>query len=173
VKGVAWDPVGTYLASQSDDHSVIVWRCEDWTPVARLTEPYKRSKGSTYSLRLCWSPDGQSVTTTNGYDHNNPTAPVLMRGEWTVRVCKCWAPNTCSWISPSRHRLKPFIDQGASIQICGHQAPVVVVRYNPRLFHRPEGDDKHSSKTCAVFAMGSQDKQARFRKRLSCAVCPN
>ena len=28
VKGVAWDPVGKYLASQSDDRSVHVWRME-------------------------------------------------------------------------------------------------------------------------------------------------
>lgn len=87
MKGVAWDPVGTYLASQSDDHSVIVWRCEDWTMVERVTGPYARSKGSTYSLRLCWSPDGQSVTTTNSYDSADPTAAVLKRGDWTVRAC--------------------------------------------------------------------------------------
>ncbi len=37
VKGVAWDPLGKYLASQGDD-AVVVWRCEDWQQVARITD---------------------------------------------------------------------------------------------------------------------------------------
>jgi protein HIRA/HIR1 len=30
VKGLAWDPMGTFLASASDDRSVVVWRTSDW-----------------------------------------------------------------------------------------------------------------------------------------------
>jgi len=41
-KGVAWDPVGTYLASQSDDRTIIVWRCSDWTKVTQTGEPFSR-----------------------------------------------------------------------------------------------------------------------------------
>jgi hypothetical protein len=37
VKGVAWGPLGKYLASQGDD-AVVIWRCEDWQQVARITE---------------------------------------------------------------------------------------------------------------------------------------
>jgi protein HIRA/HIR1 len=33
VKGLTWDPVGKFLATQSDDRSVIIWRTEDWTEV--------------------------------------------------------------------------------------------------------------------------------------------
>lgn len=41
VKGVSWDPIGSYLASQSDDKSVIVWRCSDWTIIQRITAPFQ------------------------------------------------------------------------------------------------------------------------------------
>lgn len=41
VKGLAWDPVGKYLASQSDDRSVRVWRTCDWQQDARITEPFQ------------------------------------------------------------------------------------------------------------------------------------
>lgn len=40
VKGIAWDPVGTFLASQSDDKSIIIWRCSDWSPVQQIMEPF-------------------------------------------------------------------------------------------------------------------------------------
>ena len=86
VKGVAWDPVGTFLASQSDDKSVIVWRCEDWSVVTRVTQPFRHSYGSTFSLRLGWSPDGQTLTTANSYDMDKATAQVLTRGDWKARL---------------------------------------------------------------------------------------
>ncbi|CAB1319283.1 unnamed protein product [Coregonus sp. 'balchen'] len=40
VKGLTWDPVGKYIASQADDHSL-------------------KCGGTTHVLRLSWSPDGQ------------------------------------------------------------------------------------------------------------------
>jgi hypothetical protein len=85
VKGVAWDPIGTYLASQSDDRSVILWRCEDWTQVAKVTEPFTRSVGATFSLRPCWSPDGRALTTVNSHQGPTQTAAVLDRGDWKAR----------------------------------------------------------------------------------------
>ena len=42
VKGIAWDPAGSFLASQSDDRSVIIWRCSDWTCVQSITEPFHK-----------------------------------------------------------------------------------------------------------------------------------
>ena len=41
VKGVTWDPVGKYLASQSDDRSLRVWRTLDWQQEAVVTEPFE------------------------------------------------------------------------------------------------------------------------------------
>jgi WD40 repeat protein len=41
VKGVTWDPVGKYLASQSDDKSLRIWRTRDWQQESIVTEPFK------------------------------------------------------------------------------------------------------------------------------------
>lgn len=40
MKGVAWDPIGKYVASQSDDKSVIIWRTSDWKIEKRITAPF-------------------------------------------------------------------------------------------------------------------------------------
>lgn len=41
IKGVTWDPVGSYLASQSDDKTVRVWRTYDWQLESCIKEPFK------------------------------------------------------------------------------------------------------------------------------------
>lgn len=40
VKGLTWDPVGKYIASQADDHSLKVWRTVDWQMDANITKPF-------------------------------------------------------------------------------------------------------------------------------------
>lgn len=40
VKGLTWDPVGKYIASQADDHSLRVWRTVDWQMEANITKPF-------------------------------------------------------------------------------------------------------------------------------------
>lgn len=52
VKGVCWDPVGQYMATQSDDKSVKVWRTTDWVCEATITKPFQDSPGSTFFRRL-------------------------------------------------------------------------------------------------------------------------
>ena len=139
VKGVAWDPIGKYLCTQADDKSVIVWRVDDWSVVSKITEPYQSSMGATFSLRLCWSPDGKAVTTCNSYKKPSHTASVLERGDW-----------------------------GSKFDFVGHKGPVVTVRFSPALF-RPNdaGADGKKDKALAaasasatphtVIACGSQD----------------
>lgn len=58
MKGVTWDPIGKYLASQSDDKSIIVWRTHDWQREETITKPFDEAGGTTHILRLGWSPDG-------------------------------------------------------------------------------------------------------------------
>ena len=41
VKGVTWDPIGKYLASQSDDRTVRIWRAYSWKAEAVISEPFK------------------------------------------------------------------------------------------------------------------------------------
>jgi protein HIRA/HIR1 len=52
VKGVCWDPVGEFLATQSDDRSVKIWRTTDWSLEAVVTKPFEDSPGSTFFRRL-------------------------------------------------------------------------------------------------------------------------
>ena len=59
VKGVTWDPVGKYLASQSADKTLRVWRTSDWVEEASIAEPFEECGGTTHVLRLDWSPDGE------------------------------------------------------------------------------------------------------------------
>jgi len=41
VKGVTWDPIGKYLASQSDDRTARIWRTYSWKAEAVIDEPFK------------------------------------------------------------------------------------------------------------------------------------
>jgi protein HIRA/HIR1 len=52
VKGVCWDPVGEFLATQSDDRSVKIWKTTDWSLEAEVKKPFEDSPGSTFFRRL-------------------------------------------------------------------------------------------------------------------------
>ena len=82
VKGVAWDPVGTYLASQSEDKSVAIWRVDDWSVVATVRGPYSQMVSATFANRLSWSPDGQLLLTGNSYQGATHAAVVIQREKW-------------------------------------------------------------------------------------------
>ena len=103
--------------------------------------------GSTFFRRLAWSPCGHFITTTHGFQKPRHSAPVLERGEWS-----------------------------ATFDFLGHNAPVVVVKFNNSMFrkHLSSGQDakaapagwangasKASSKEHQpynVIAIGSQDR---------------
>jgi protein HIRA/HIR1 len=50
VKGVAWDPLGRYLASQGDD-GVRVWAVDGWTQVVHLAADFKYASKQMFNLR--------------------------------------------------------------------------------------------------------------------------
>jgi protein HIRA/HIR1 len=117
---VTWDPIGSFLATQSDDKSVIIWRTSNWGLVQRVEGPYDKTVGSTFFRRLGWSPCGHFIATTHGFQNPSHTAPVLERGEWL-----------------------------ASFDFVGHNAPVVAVRFNHSMFrkqiHRLPSDGKEGA----------------------------
>ena len=41
-KGVCWDPIGSYLASQSDDRTVKIWKTLDWKLEKTITSPFEK-----------------------------------------------------------------------------------------------------------------------------------
>lgn len=147
VKGVTWDPIGSFIASQSDDKTVIIWRTSDWSLAHRTDGHWTKSLGSTFFRRLGWSPCGHFITTTHGFQKPRHSAPVLERGEWS-----------------------------ATFDFLGHNAPVIVVKFNHSMFRRnfsnasegkaaPVGWANGASKTGGkesqpynVIAIGSQDR---------------
>ena len=53
VKGVSWDPVGLYLASASEDKSVVIWRTRDWQIEKKITGLYvvlKRARHENFNV---------------------------------------------------------------------------------------------------------------------------
>jgi protein HIRA/HIR1 len=53
VKGLSFDPVGTYLASQSDDKSLLIFNSlNDWELDQKIQEPFKSSNNSCFFKRL-------------------------------------------------------------------------------------------------------------------------
>ncbi|KAE8656743.1 Protein HIRA [Hibiscus syriacus] len=108
VKGVTWDPIGSFIASQSDDKTVIIWRTSDWS-LAHITEGHwaKSVSGINFFRRLGCSPCGHFITITHGYQKPRHSAPVLERGEWA-----------------------------ATFDFLGHNAPIIVVKFNHSIFRR-------------------------------------
>lgn len=172
VKGVTWDPIGSFIASQSDDKTVIIWRTSDWSlahrtdghwaksvcqsckfvsiqvPISLSNKCFLFQLGSTFFRRLGWSPCGHFITTTHGFQKPRHSAPVLERGEWS-----------------------------ATFDFLGHNAPVIVVKFNHSMFRRnisnaqekaaPVGWTNGASKMGGkekepqpynVIAIGSQDR---------------
>eukprot|EP00898_Chlorokybus_atmophyticus_P000368 jgi/Chlat1/1331/Chrsp118S01752 len=132
VKGVAWDPVGKYLASQSDDKSVIVWNTDTWEVRKRITGPFDNTVSAAFFRRLSWFPNGQILATTHAYDEPSHTSALIERTHFTK-----------------------------TYDFVGHRAPVVAVRANPCLFRPPADEPNHNDRDasgpfCCV-ALGSQD----------------
>lgn len=50
VKGLTWDPVGKYIASQADDRSLKVWRTLDWQLETSITKPFDEVTGDNPEL---------------------------------------------------------------------------------------------------------------------------
>ncbi|MBA0708375.1 hypothetical protein Golax_023505 [Gossypium laxum] len=126
VKGVAWDPIGSFIASQSDDKTVIIWRTSDWSLAHRTEGHWAKSLGSTFFRRLGWSPCGHFITTTHGYQKPRHSAPVLERGEWA-----------------------------ATFDFLGHNAPVIVVKFNHSMFKRNSANSQEAKATPVGWVNGA------------------
>ncbi|EDV20126.1 uncharacterized protein TRIADDRAFT_32472 [Trichoplax adhaerens] len=81
VKGLTWDPIGKYLASQSIDKSLRVWRTIDWKQEVAITKPYLKCN---FVLRCSWSPDGQCLVSSHADNNAAPVAKIIERRGWKV-----------------------------------------------------------------------------------------
>jgi len=110
VKGIAWDPVYSYLVSSGDDPAICVWNTEDWSLVKKLgvesgifgavgtseAENEKNSGQSFYDLhpeltaqlslfrRVSFAPDGSHLCCTNANMSGKPIAAMISRNGWCV-----------------------------------------------------------------------------------------
>jgi hypothetical protein len=131
VKGITWDPVGKYLASQSDDKRVIVWRVSDWKPEKSLVGPFRQSEGTAFFYRLNWSPDGSHIATAHAFNNSVPVAMLINRDDWNSD--------------------KSFV---------GHAAPVVVTRFSPMIYRKMmiwNEDGEETTELYTICAVGSED----------------
>ena len=115
VKGVCWDPVGEFLATQSDDRTVKIWKTSDWSIEAEVKKPFEDSPGSTFFRRLrcdlfshlplefymkfilsSWSPDGAHITASNATNNKGYVfiAAVITRNTWTSEISLVGHENT-------------------------------------------------------------------------------
>ncbi|KAG8216509.1 histone transcription regulator 1 [Butyriboletus roseoflavus] len=131
VKGVCFDPVGEFMATQSDDKTVKIWRTTDWGLEAEITKPFEDSPGSTFFRRLSWSPDGAHITASNATNNRGFVfiAAVITRGLWT-----------------------------SEISLVGHENTVEVASYNPHIFLRNPDAPLATSNICSVVALGADDR---------------
>jgi protein HIRA/HIR1 len=157
VKGVTFDPAGTYLASSGDDPSVCIWRAhDDWGLEQRIDaksgifRKWNNSSGggggggghngvssaaatglalSSQSLfrRLSWSTDGAYICATNAVVKNKNVASTISREGWAVSSSKSTATG--------------------AVNLVGHKQPVVAACHCPYLLDAgsPKANDDNDN----------------------------
>jgi protein HIRA/HIR1 len=149
VKGITFDPANKYFATASDDRTIKVYRFNSPPPNATqqdqvnnfvlehtITTPFLASPLTTYFRRCSWSPDGAHIAAANATNGPVSSVAILERGTWDGQ------PNQTSLI--------------------GHEGPVEVAAFSPRLFYqhppRMEHDGNVHQATVTVVACAGQDK---------------
>jgi protein HIRA/HIR1 len=161
VKGVAFDPAGSYLASSGDDPAICIWRAhDDWGLEKRIDAQagiFRSWKGgdsddvqtlSNQSIfrRLSWSTDGAFLCATNAVVKNKHVASTISREGWSVSSAE---------------------NPGAvgAANLVGHKQPVVVSRHASQLLdaRKPnmdddamEGDDDDEPASATLLALGDR-----------------
>lgn len=149
IKGLAWDPSGKFLASQSDDGSCVIWNAESlmnsqaakgssFILDSSETEMFKETvlekifvnmSKMTFFHRPGWSPDGSLLSLANATNRQLPVVALVERNNW----------------------------QGPGTFLVGHLGPVEAVRFNPRLFKSLINENKESKEM--ICAVAGQDGQ--------------
>jgi hypothetical protein len=74
---------------QSEDKSVVIWRCDDWSVVECIKARYARLVTSTFSTRMSWSPDGTYLATGGWVARRGVSLVVVVVVGWCLgRGCQ-------------------------------------------------------------------------------------
>lgn len=119
--------VGKFIASQSDDKSVRIWKTSDWSCQSTITEPFDECGGTTHVLRLSWSPDGLYLVSAHSMNGGGATAQIIERDIWKLD--------------------KDFV---------GHRKAVTCVRYYNSILKRQHKSTNKIQQYCCL-AIGSRD----------------
>ena len=147
VKGITFDPANKYFATASDDRTIKIFRFTSPPPNATthdqvhnfvlehtVSKPFAASPLTTYFRRCSWSPDGNHIAAANATNGPVSSVAIVNRGTWE-----------------------------SEINLIGHEGPVEVTAFSPRLFSRepqpsPPGTSEQQSPSVTVIACAGQDK---------------
>lgn len=146
VKGITFDPANKYFATASDDRTIKIWRFTSPGPNSSahdqmnnfildrtITAPFLASPLTTYFRRCSWSPDGNHIAAANAVNGPVSSVAIINRGTWD-----------------------------GDINLIGHEAPVEVCAFSPRLFTNNDPSkirfDAKTTPVHTVIACAGQDK---------------
>lgn len=146
VKGINFDPANKYFATASDDRTIKIWRFTSPSPHSSahdqmnnfvlektITAPFVASPLTTYFRRCSWSPDGNHIAAANAVNGPVSSVAIINRGSWD-----------------------------GDINLIGHEAPVEVCAFSPRLFTNQDPNRSHfdakMNPVHTVIACAGQDK---------------
>ena len=109
-----------------------IWRTTDFALEKTISQPFHNSPSTTYFRRPSWSPDGSHIAAANAMNGPVSTVVIIDRGTWN-----------------------------SDISLIGHESPVEVTAFNPRMFRAANSSPANSEggqQWITIIACAGQDR---------------